>query len=432
MTTELAMLGGEKAITADSGELWQRPVEAEKAAVCALIDEGYLSGSGSGVPKEFEERFAEYLGCKYVLTTSHGHTALASGFFAAGLGAGDEFITPAIGYIGSYAGALHMGATPVFCELDPETLLMDPADAARRITDKTRVISPIHSCGRVCDMDRLLDLADAHDLVVVEDAAHAHGSEWDGVKIGNMGHIACFSMQGSTPGGKPVAGGEAGIVATNDRELYERALIYCHLHRPGAVDELTNPVYRELEPQLLGWKWRPHPLAMAIGLVSLGHLPDRLDRFEANRETLFRKIEGLPGIRPVCNYRKARGVELYGGIKFIYDPEALGGLPAGQFVAAMRAEGAPLNGPGMGHMEHLRSIYTKDLPGLWGEGHVGPANVPLPRYRKGDFPVSEAMNARVLSYPGHIQAADGFIDQFAAAFRKVVLQHHRLLRRGVR
>ena len=101
---------------------------------------------------------------------------------------------------------------------------MDPADVARRITDKTRVISPIHSCGRVCDMDRLLDIADAHGVVVVEDAAHAHGSEWDGVKIGNLGHIACFSMQGSTPGGKPVAGGEAGIVATNDRELYERAI----------------------------------------------------------------------------------------------------------------------------------------------------------------------------------------------------------------
>jgi len=114
MSEDLAILGGEKAITAESGEQWKRPVDQEKEAVCALIDEGYFSGSGSGVPQEFEDRFREYIGCEYVLTTSHGHTALASAFFAAGLGAGDEFITPTIGYIGSYARALHMGATPVF------------------------------------------------------------------------------------------------------------------------------------------------------------------------------------------------------------------------------------------------------------------------------------------------------------------------------
>jgi perosamine synthetase len=427
MSEDLAILGGEKAITVDSSEQWQRPVDQEKEAVCALIDEGYLSGAASGVPKEFEDRFKEYIGCEYVLTTSHGHTALASGFFAAGLGAGDEFITPAIGYIGSYAGALHMGATPVFCEIDAEKLLMDPDDVERRITPKTRVIIPIHSSGRVCDMDRLLALADKHDLVIVEDAAHAHGSQWDGKRIGNVGHIACFSMQGTTPGGKPVAGGEAGIVATNDRELYERALIYCHLHRTGAVEELTNPVYSELDAQLLGWKWRAHPLAMAIGLISLGNLPYRLEHFSTNRESLFRRIEGLPGIRPVTNYPKAKGVELYGGIKFLYAEEELGGLSVDRFVEAMRAEGAPIGGPGLGHIEHLRAIYTKDMPGLWGKGHVGPANIPLPRYKEGDFPISEGIRRKVLSYPGHIEAADGFIEQFASAFRKVVIQHDKLM-----
>ena len=427
MAEELAVLGGPKAVTADTSELWRRPVEEQKAAVCQLIDEGFLSGAGQGVPKEFEDRFREYIGCKYVLTTSHGHTAIASGFFAAGLGPGDEFIAPTIGYIGSYAGALHLGATPVFCEIDPETLLMDPADAEKRITSKTRVLAPIHMSGRVCDMDALLNLAEAHNLVVVEDAAHAHGSEWGGVKIGNLGHIACFSMQGSIPGGKPVAGGEAGIVATNDRELYERALIYCHLHRPGAADELTNPVYKQLDAQLLGWKWRAHPLAMALGLVSLKYLPYRLEHFEANREALFERIWGLPGIQPARNYPKARGVELYGGIKFVYDADALGGLPAVKFVEAMRAEGAPLRGPGMGHMEHTRAPYTRDLPGLWGEGHPGPGNVPLPRYQKGDLPISEGIRNKVLSYSGHINAADGFVEQFAAAFRKVVDQHTKLL-----
>ena len=114
---------------------------------------------------------------------------------------------------------------------------------------------------------------------------------------------------------------------------------------------------------------------------------------------------------------------MYGGIRFLYDPEALSGLPAAKFVEAMRAEGAPIGGPGLSHVEHLRAIYTKDLPGLWGKGHCGPADTPLPRYAEGDFPVSEGLRGRVLSYPGRIEAAEGFIDQLAAAFKKVVIQH---------
>ncbi len=427
MAAQLAILGGSPAVTVDAGERYKRPVEEEKKAVCELIDQGVLTGAGTGLPRQFEEEFKEFIGCKYVLTTDHGHTALASCYFAAGLGAGDEFIHPTIGYIGSYAGALHMGATPVFCEIDPKTLLADPADIEKRITPKTRVINPIHMCGRVCDMDALLDICRRHNLVLVEDAAHAHGSEWGGVKIGNLGHIAGFSCQGISPRGKPVAGGEAGIVCTNDRELYERALIYCHLHRVGALDELTNPVYKQLEPQLLGWKWRAHPLALAIARVSLKTLPERIEKFIANREELADKIRDIPGLELAHNYPKAKAAEIYGGLRFIYDPEALGGLSAKRFCEALNAEGVPMSPNGLGHIEHLRAIYTKDLPGLWGPGHPGPANIPLPRYKKGDFPVSESLVDRVLALPGWIEPAPGLIDQVALAIRKVVDNYRALL-----
>ena len=428
MSHELALLGGPKTVTVGTQDQWKPPVEEEKALVCELIDQNFLSGTNTGVPKVFEDRFREFIGCKYVLTTSHGHTALASAFFAAGLGPGDEFIHPALGYLGSYAGALHMGATPVFCEVDPKTLLLDPADAERRITPRTRCITPIHSRGHVCDMDAILALAERHNMVVVEDAAHAHGSEWGGVKIGNLGHIACFSLQGMMPGGKPVSAGEGGIVATNDRELYERCLIHCHLHRPGALDELTNPVYRQLEPQLLGWKWRAHPLAMALALVSLKSLPHRLERVAANREALRERINGVPGIQLAHTHPKSKGSEIYGGLLFLYDPEALSGLPAGTFIEAIAAEGAPMRGPGVGHLEHLRALYTKDLPGLWGEGHPGPANVPLPRYKEGDFPIAESLRDRVLTSPSYIEPADGLIEQWAEAIKKVVEGHRKLLR----
>jgi len=427
MNNTLAIIGGSAAVTADATEQYERPVAEEKKAVCELIDQGFLSGSGTGPPREFEEEFKEFIGCKYVLATSHGHTALASAYFAAGLGAGDEFIHPTIGYLGSYAGALHMGATPVFCELDPKTLLADPADIEKRITPKTRVINPIHTCGRVCDMDALLAICEKHNLVLVEDAAHAHGSEWGGVKIGNLGHIAGFSCQGTSPRGKPTAAGEGGIVATNDRELYERALIYCHLHRSGALDELTNPVYKQLEPQLLGWKWRAHPLALAIARISLRTLPERMEKFIATREELVEKIEGTPGLELAHNYPKSKHAEIYGGLKFLYDPDALGGLSAERFCEALNAEGVPMGANGLSHIEHLRSIYTQDLPGLWGEGHPGPANIPLPRYQEGDYPVAEGLRGRILVLASWVEPAPGLIDQVATAIRKVVDNYQALL-----
>jgi len=289
------------------------------------------------------------------------------------------------------------------------------------------VINPIHMCGRVCDMDALLAICDRHNLVLVEDAAHAAGSEWGGVRIGNVGHIAGFSCQGISPRGKPLAAGEGGIVATNDRELYERALIYCHLHRTGAMDELTNPVYKQLEFQFLGWKWRAHPLAMAIARVSFKTLPERIAKFTATREELGEKIKDLPAIELAHNYPKAKGAELYGGLRFLYDPDALGGLTAARFCEALNAEGVPMRAGGFSHVEHLRAIYTKDLPGLWGRGHPGPANIPLPRYKEGDFPVSEGLRDRVLSLSGWIQPAPGLIDQVATGIRKVVDGYKALL-----
>lgn len=428
MAQQLALLGGKKAVTLEAAEQWQRPVEEQKAAVCELLDEGFVSGSGQGMPKQFEEEFKEFIGCKYVLSVSHGHLAIASGFFAAGLGAGDEFIHPTLGYLGSYAGALHMGATPVFCDVDPATLLADPADIEKRITPRTRVISPIHYQGRVCDMDALLQICRKHGLVLVEDAAHAHGSEWAGKKIGSFGHIACFSMQGTLPGGKPVGAGEGGLIATNDRELYERCLVHAHLHRSGVLDELKgHPVYGKLDAQLLGWKWRAHPFAIALARVALKSLPYRLQHFAATRDELLQKIAGIPGLEPVHKYPKSRSSELYGGLFFHYKPEELGGLTAARFCEALKAEGVPMSAVTLRALEHLRAIYTSDLPDLWGKDHPGPANVPLPRYEKGDFPVAEGLAGRLTGMVGWIDAADGLLDQIAAGIRKVADQHQKLI-----
>lgn len=433
MTDKLAIVGGKPAVTIKDPEQWRRPIEEEMALIRCLLEDGFLSGSGRGFPKEFEEELQEYIGAEYCLTTDHGSTALASAFYAVGVGPGDEIIVPTVGYLGSYAGALHLGARPVFCEIDPKTLLIDPEDAERRITERTRAIVPIHYRGNPCDMDALMDIGRRRGVAIVEDAAHAHGAAWDAKKIGNVGDITCFSLQGSHPQGKPIAGGEGGVVTTNNRELYERQLIYCHLHRAGIREELTNPAYRMLETEVLGLKWRAHPLALAIAKVSLDSLDYRIERSAECREKVFTALRKLPGLEPAHSYPKAKRVQLYGGLMIIYHPEELGGLPTERFVEALRAEGAPVRarGPGFDHLQHLKPLHRRGFD-LWGHdrGPLGGEFMGLPPYKvhkEGDFPISEDLNKRVFNIPSYVEPQEGFLEQFIGAFEKVTLNYECLL-----
>mgnify|MGYP003681890735 CR=1 FL=1 len=418
-------------MTIKDPEQWRRPIEEQMALIRKLVEGGFLSGSGSGFPKEFEEELRRYIGAEYCLTLDHGSTALASAFYAVGVGPGDEIILPTVAYLGSYAGALHLGARPVLCEIDPQTLLIDPQDAERRITERTRAIVPIHYRGNPCDMDALMDIGRRHGVAIVEDAAHAHGAEWSGKRIGNVGDIAGFSLQGADPYGKPVSGGEGGVATTNHRELYERQLIYCHLHRAGIREELTNPAYRMFESEVLGLKWRAHPLALAIAKVSLDTLDYRMDRSAQYREKVFSALRELPGLEPAHSYPQAKRIQLYGGLMIIYNPQELGGLPAQKFVEAVRAEGAPVRGPGFEHMQHLKPLYRRGFD-LWGHdrGPLGGEFMGLPPYKvykEGDFPVSEELNERVFNIPCYIEPKEGFLEQFIGAFEKVTSNYKSLL-----
>jgi len=425
MDEKLAIHGKARAVTIDNKEQWKRPIEEEKRLINDLLEKGSLSGAGEGLPLEFEAEFRKYIGADYCLTVDHGSSALASAFYAVGVGPGDEVITPTIGYIGSYCGALHMGARPVFCDVDPDTLLIDPNDAERRITRKTRAIDAIHLWGQVCDMDALMDIGRRYGIAIVEDAAHCTGAEWGGKKIGNAGDITCFSLQGIDPHGKPVSGGEGGMVTTNSRELYERQLIYCHLHRTGVTKELTNPQYRMLDPELLGLKWRAHPLALALARVSLSTLEYRNKCKMENRERIFKALRNLPGLEPIRDYQKAKPAGFYGGLKIKYHPERLGGLPIGKLVEALNAEGAPISATHL-TLEHLRSIFARGFD-LWGHDR-GPLGSDFKPYKGGDFPIAEGFADKALTIPAYIETKAGFLDQYIEAFNKVTANYKSLLK----
>jgi perosamine synthetase len=430
MSEPLAILGGPKAVTIQGVERWKRPIERELALIKTLLEEGNLSGEGSGFPKQFEDTFREFIGAPYCLLTDHGTTALASAYYAVGVGPGDEVITPVAGFICSFAGALHLGARPVFADVDPETLLVDPQEVERKITPRTRAINIVHLGGNLCDMDAFLDIGKRYGIPIVEDAAHAAGAEWDGKKIGSFGDITCFSMQGVNPNGKPIAGGEGGMVTTGNREFYERQLIYCHLHRAGIVSELTLPPYRMFDEQVLGLKFRAHPLALAVAMASFETLPYRIEKSNEYREALFQALREIPGLAPEKSYPKAKRISLYGGLKIRYQAEALDGLPIEKFIAAVRAEGVPISDPGWKHagstqqLQHLKPLFARGFD-LWGRNR-GPLGNDYCPPRKGDFPNAEHADASFFTLPSLIDPEEGLLEQWVTAFQKVVSHRHLL------
>ncbi len=303
---KLALLGGPKAVTIQEPERWRPPVEREIELCAQVIQERAFSQTNAGIPAEFERRFRELVGTQYCLSQHNGTSTLLAAYFAVGVGPGDEVITHSYGWICTFGPAMLLGARPVFCEIDPNTLMADPADIERSITPRTRAICISHHFGNVCDLDGILAVGRKHVIPIIEDCSHSHGARWDGKPIGSLGDIGCFSMQGGSPGGKPIAGGEAGVIVTNTRRYYERILVMGHLNRRGSVDELSDPDYKLLGPTGFALsKFRPNALSLAIGLASLETCAYRSQHIWENYAQIEAGLQGVPGMRLARRYPAA-------------------------------------------------------------------------------------------------------------------------------
>ncbi len=428
----LAVSGGSPALAPGVAvERWQRPRDREKALIGELLDTDALSGAGVGVGKAFELAFAQRVGARHCLTFSHGTAALMAACHAAGVGPGDEVIAPVIGYIGSYAGALHLGARPVFVDLDPSSLVLDAQRVAAAITPRTRAIVVVHLNGRVADLDALMTLSRERGIPLIDDASHALGAVWDGRPVGSVSTITCFSLQGVDPTGKPVSAGEGGVACTGDAALAQRMLSYCHLHRAGLEEDLAGSPQALLGRQGLGLKWRAHPLAMALATASL----ESLDVRHRGRAECYRRTAELVAScaflsLPQLDPRASMG-GWYDGIKVVYDPGALGGVALPALVAALRKEGIPAKPNGLGTLEHLRPLMSGDVA-LWGAGR-GPIGdawhglEPLRPGAAGDFPVAESMNPRVLTLPSFVDVAEPYWEGLCLALSKIERHSRKLL-----
>lgn len=356
--------------------------------------------------REFEERFAAFQGARFGVTATSGTTALEAMLLGAGVGAGDEVIVPPLTFVATASAVLRANAIPVFADVEEDTWCLDPVDAARKVTDRTRAILPVHFAGYMADMDRLGAIASEHGLALLEDAAHAWGSAWHGKGAGALGKAGAFSFQHS----KNITSGEGGIVLTDDEDLADRVRSYTNCGRGKG-----EPWYAHF---LLGSNLRLTEFQGALLLAQL----ERLEEQTATRVTraafLDRELGAIAGVslcRPEPRMTR-RGYHLY---PITFDT---GSLDASRdaIAAALKAEGVPVVPP------YPYPLYKNPLFQRRGDG---PGHCPLsgPYYARDmdytqvECPASERLLANsIWLFHTVLLAAEADLVRLVEAFRKVL------------
>jgi dTDP-4-amino-4,6-dideoxygalactose transaminase len=323
---ELAVRGGEPVRT-KQWPRWPQWGEAEARRVAEVLESGEWGGFNPLV-REFEAAWAKRHQAKHCITAVNGTLTLEAALRVMEVGPGDEVIVPPYTFIATANAVRLVGATPVFVDIEADTYNLDMDRVEEAIGPKTKAIIPVHFAGLAVDMDRLLPLAKAHELAVIEDTAHAHGSSWRGTPLGSLGHIGSFSLQQS----KNLTAGEGGILITNDDRLALKLWSYANQGR--------DPEGRWYEHGLLGSNLRMTGWQAAILLAQMERFDAQLAQRQRNARYLTSILEEIDGPAPMrwdirCDNHAHH---LY---MMRYDPVKFNGLPRDEFVAALNAEGVP-------------------------------------------------------------------------------------------
>jgi len=280
--------------------------------------------------EEFERAFAEYNGAQYAVGVSNGTTALELALLACGIEPGDEVLVPAVSFIASASAIVtSVGAVPIFVDIDPETACISAEGIEEAITDRTKGVVAVHYGVYPVDFDRLLPIVQKHGLILVEDCAHAQGTEWKGRKVGAIGNMGGFSFQES----KALTAGEGGIVLTNNEELAQQARLY---HNIGRV--VGRPGY---EHHVLASNYRMTEFQGALLSAQLKRFrQDQVQEKYANAQFLGSELQKLGGIEPQKHDERITGRGYY-FIVLRYHSEQFAGVHRDRFVEALRAEGIP-------------------------------------------------------------------------------------------
>lgn len=366
--------------------------EEEIEAVTATLRTCWL-GTGPRT-KEFEEKIAQYTGAKYAIAVSSCTAALHLSLAAHGIGPGDEVITTPMTFAATANSVVHTGATPVFVDCERDSLNIDPTKVEAAITERTKALLPVHFAGRAAAMDELLAIAAKHDIVVIEDAAHALETRYKGKTIGQLGGLtSCLSFYVT----KNITTAEGGMLLTNDEELARKArVLSLHGLSADAWSRYSNEAPKHYEVVVPGYKYNLTDIASSIGLVQLGHVEDWLVRRNQLWARYDEAFAGLPVITPApveADTRHAR--HLY---------------------TLLVTDDAPVDRDGFRNGLHEEGVGT----GIhYAPLHRHPYYRDRFDYSDEQFPHAAFIGSRTLSLPLSPKVTDAQADRVIAAVRKV-------------
>jgi dTDP-4-amino-4,6-dideoxygalactose transaminase len=357
---------------------------------------------------EFQRQFGELYGVGHVVTSTSGTAAIHVALGALDLEPGDEVITTPVSDMGTVAPIVLQGCIPIFADLDPLTFNLDPDDVESRITDRTRAILVVHCWGQPADMDRFVEIADRHDLYLIEDCSQAHLTHYKGKLVGTIGDLGAFSLQSS----KHLQCGDGGVTITDDDAFGKRAVLFVDKGCDWSEDRQYRLRYAFIAPC-----YRMTELQGAVLLAQLARLPEIVGRRQALGEQLRTALLDVPGVTPPGRIEGAE--HSYWLFPILVDEDVLGVSPD-DFAEAVRAEGVPMGGNWIGKPLYLFESLSEQI--TYGSSHYPFASLYASRqveYGPGLCPKAEAAMAQLRTLSIHERFSDRDVQDVARAIQKV-------------
>lgn len=397
-TSELALLGGSPvAPEGVQGPVWPPISDAGEATLVEIYRSRNWSFGGPHEMK-FAKEFAEAHDAKYGVFMANGTVTLQCALGAYGIGAGDEVIIPALTWPATAMAVLYLGATPVFVDVEASTLCLDPQAFEAAITPKTKAVIPVHIYGSMANLDEILAIAKKHNLVVVEDCAHAHGGKWNGKGVGSLGDVGSFSFQQS----KTMASGEGGICITNDEEIAERLYRSKHI---GYGDGSKQGVFAGGPPEgLICYNFRGTEFQAAILQDQLNNLDELIETYNQSAAKIEARLADIPGARVQSRGERSTRQSYY-TLAVVFDEAPTKDIPLSRLLEAIGAEGFWVGGT-------YGCVYNH---ALW---NIAPEKF---RVANGGCPISETIGSQRTVVVPHqfLGGEDAMIEAIGDIFAKV-------------
>ncbi len=331
---KLAIRGG---IPVYSGTwpVWPEAGEPEKAALSGIIDSNRWSYNGPA-EHDFKQKWSEYTKAEHSLLVANGTVSLQLILEGLGIGFGDEVIIPGLTWQADAAVIADINAVPVMVDIDEESWCMDPSEMEKAISPRTKAVMPVHLYGTICDIEKIVEIADKHNLLVVEDCAHQHGSRLKGKHIGTFGNAGSFSLQNS----KVLTCGEGGLIITGDEALAVKldALRNCGRRPEEMLEEAGDFSKYSVEGNLIqSGNYRITEFQAAILSAQFERLPAQLERRDKNAQNLNAQLSRIAGITPMPR-REGTDVQSYFNYAFRYNKSFFANIDVQVFRNALSAE----------------------------------------------------------------------------------------------